>query len=261
MSDIRTRGMIVASAAAVFTAAGTAMVFFWSYGPLLEAAQAHDKPDAARLLTYIFPMLTDLGLVSAALWGAAAAGFFAKHRWAGPVASLAALLGLMNGFVSIPPTASNGLFPMGLPALFLPVVVCYFLLCHWVLCLRGRALAIALVGACAFVFTFMMGIACTHRILSGWGDIYIFSQRVHFLLAISWAVFQVAFFGERHWAVPLGMGVSFAVATIGLPLAVSDSLALGRPSMFFLSPAVALLMWWLIRPHNRLMKNQAVCDS
>lgn len=228
---------------ALTTIAGSLYVFFHDYPIVREVVGARGEQTTYALLGFLFPLLSDLGMVSAALWIIAAAGLYRTRPWAASVVSAAALAGLIATFMPIPPTIGRGhIFPSTV-VMALPAVVAGFLFtARRSLGLPWKVILLGGCGLIAGLFCFIIGVASTHRFLDGHGLVYVFAQRLHWMLLLGWLAFVAGWFSRRPWALVLGMGLASVTALVGTPVCVADSMLLGRFSAFGVTPVFAALL-------------------
>ncbi len=228
---------------AVTTIAGALYVFFHDFPLIREVVLASGDPVTYRLLGFLFPALSDLGMISAALWITAAVGIRRARPWAAGVVAAAAVTGAIATFMPIPPTVGRGHFFPSTVAMALPALAAGLLVVSRKgLRLEWKVIAFGCGGVIAGLFCFIIGIASTHRLLEGLGSVYVFAQRLQWLLLLGWLSFVIGLFSRRAWARPLGLGLAFATAAIGAPVCVADSMHLGRFSAFGVTPIFAALL-------------------
>jgi hypothetical protein len=238
--------------AGIITGGGTAFVFYYGYEPILQAMIAADMPESYKMVSFIFPVVTDLGLGATILWAFAAAGFFKHREWAYQIALVGCVMSFLPGFLPLPAMASQGLFPPSPFLVFLPNVLFFFLLTRRIRQVPGWVVTISFLAALSMIWAFINGMACTHRMFEGRGVIYVFSQRIHFVIAAGWCVYSLALLTRRRWAQWLGIATAFAALLFGTPLAIMDMMALGRFSFFGVSPIFgAILMTLMILRKSR----------
>ncbi len=249
----------LAAAMGAVAAAASAWVFFHDFPAVLAVVEAAGEQHTATLLSWVYPLISDLGVIGAVLWVVAAVGLWGRKAWAAAVVGAALTLGLMSGFMPVPPTASRGVFPSSALTLLLPVLVVYPSVARRGLRLPWRVVLLGLAVAFATQLSFMNGIASTHRLLDGWGLVYAWAQRIHWLIMAGWMVVQVALHIRRRWVFPLGIGLGLAGLLVGAPVATVDSVTLGRFSLFGLAPLWSLAMLitflrWHTREHPRIAR-------
>ncbi len=239
-------GTWLSAAAALTGAAGSTLTFMLTYEPVLRAMAANGKPTGVTVVTYLFPLLTDLGLVGAFLWAVAAAGFRGGRAWALQVGLVACGLNVFSGFMPMPPTVSNHLFPLSAVLVLVPNLLFGLLLTRWVGRVPWAVAALLLLAVLAMCFSLINGIASTHRMLQGRGLVYILTERLHLLTAAGWLAFAAALLARRAWARSWATSGGLLAVCIGAPLGLADSLALGRFSLFAVSPLFSLLLVLLL---------------
>ncbi len=231
-----------AGAAALSCLAGSAAWFLYAYSRVLSGFEAADMPEARTLITWLFPALSDLGMVAGAMWIAAAAGTRRREAWAPPVAMVAGALALISGMFPTFPSVRLGIFPLAPLAVALPNLALLCLVLGRGAGLPRRRVGLAVMIAFAALFTFIIGVASTHRILSHRGDLYTMVQRPHFMLCVGWIAAAAALVAGAGWARWAGLILAALSVLLGAPVAVNDSVALGRFSMFGVSPIYAAVV-------------------
>jgi hypothetical protein len=263
-SDEKTKeGAWMAVIAAIISGVGTALVFLLGFDAVRDALLASENAEGHRMFVFVFPALTDIGIGAAILWAVAAWGFFKHKIWSHQVALTGCVLCLLTGFIPMLPMAGHGIFPLSPFFVFLPNVIFFFLLTRRIRCVPGWVVALAFLGALGILWSFINGMASTHRMFQGSGVIYIFSERLHFFIAAAWAVFSLALVARKCWAPDMGIAVACTAIIFGTPLTIVDIISLGRFSFFGVSPIFGLLMLilMLLRPPRRAMKQWSSDNS
>jgi hypothetical protein len=127
--------------------------------------------------------------------------------------------------------------------IFWPNLILYFLLMKLVGRLSwGRTLLGLLAGA-TFIFCFMNGVASWSRIITIGSHIFVAVQRLNWVAFIGWGVVTVGILiRPKDWMRVLGLAAGFLELVVGIPLAVSTTISLGRFSMFSLGPIFSLVL-------------------
>lgn len=220
---------------------GSLYLFVDGYEPLIEAEFAAGSPSEAFVVTYVFPLLTDLGSLAAVGLLVAAYGFFSHRGWAWFVAVTSTVVGLMPNFFQMIPPVSRGLFPVHV-YLFVPFLLMYCFLLIYVRPVGGLHFAVSFFTGIAYVLTFMNGIAGINRIVEIGSPIYVATQQLNWASAVCWAVFTVALLYRARWVLPVGLAAGLLGIVGGTPLAVLSTLSKGRFSMFTPAPALSLVL-------------------
>ena len=233
-------GTVLALVGAVLGIAGTYLIFLNWYTPALSAEAA--EPGCEILLKYLMPALSDFGILAGVLYAVSAYGFFTAAGWAFPLVVIANVLALQGSwFINVPFMAAS--MPPVYFIIFWPNLILYFLLMKLVGRLSwGRTLLGLLAGA-TFIFCFMNGVASWSRIITIGSHIFVAVQRLNWVAFIGWGVVTVGILiRPKDWMRVLGLAAGFLELVVGIPLAVSTTISLGRFSMFSLGPIFSLVL-------------------
>lgn len=241
MKERTTAGAIISLVGALVGIAGVLVAFLLAYQPTIDVELAAGRPDEATIVRYVFPFLSDIGIIAGVLWAVAAYGFFQKERWAWTAAIIANVASLLTGFFGMIPALSRGLFPMFL-VVFLPNLVTYLLLLGYVRRVDLKIILLSFLSGITYVLAFMNGVATTDKIILTGKPFLIAVQRINWVAAAAWAVFTVALVLQKKWAKPVGLGAGLMTLIAGVPLAIYSTLQEGRFSMFSPAPLLALLL-------------------
>ena len=233
-------GTVLALAGAVLGIVGTYLIFLNWYTPALSAEAA--EPGCEILLKYLMPALSDFGLLAGVLYAVSAYGFFTAAGWAFPLVVIANVLALQGSwFINVPFMAAS--MPPVYFIIFWPNLILYFLLMKLVGRLTwGRTLLGLLTGG-TFIFCFMNVVASWSRIITIGSHIFVAVQRLNWVAFIGWGVVTVGILiRPKDWMRVLGLAAGFLELVVGIPLAVSHTISLGRFSMFSLGPIFSLVL-------------------
>ena len=189
---------------------------------------------------YVMPVVNDIGIIGGVLWAVAAFGFFHKEKWAWSTALLANVLSLLSFFMLIP-ALSRGISPI-YTLVFIPNIIAFFLLLAYVRKIDTKIILISTVAGMAYVMAFMNGVAATDQMLSGGDVIFIVGQRLNWIGAILWGSFVIALLNRNKWSLQLGLSAALLTLVAGIPLGIVTSLQSLKFSMFFLAPALSLIL-------------------
>jgi hypothetical protein len=233
-------GGILATLGAILGIGGTFIVFFNWYERALTAEAA--EPGCEILLKYLFPALSDLGIVAGVLYAVSAYGFFTAARWAFPVVVVANVLALQGSwFINVPMMAAD-LPPVFFP-IFWPNVILFFLFMRVVGKVPWSRTILGFVTGMAFVFTLMNGVASWSRILTIGTPLYTLVQRAHWISMIGFGVITVGILlRPKEWMRVVGLAAALLELVVGIPLAIATTVDLGRFSLFSLAPIFSLLL-------------------
>ena len=118
-------GGVLAAIAAIIGIVGHFILFFQWYQIGMHAESA--EPGCEILLKTIHPLLANLGLLAAALFGVSSYGYFLKKKWAFLFSVVGIILALLGSFFINIPFAAADLPPVYM-ILFVPYLIIYFLL-------------------------------------------------------------------------------------------------------------------------------------
>ena len=223
---------------------------FWIFLNWYERGMAAEaaEPGCEILLKYIQPAIADLGILGGVLFAVGAYGFLTSKRWAFLVSVIAIVLALQGSWFINVPYMSAGLPPVYFP-LFWPYLVVYFLLIVFVGQVSWRRTLLGLLSGMAYVFCLMNGIASLSRIITVGAPLFSLVQRLHWVAMIGWGVVTVGIIIQpREWMRVLGLSAGLLELVVGIPLAYSTAISLGRFSLFSLAPIcsailVGLILW------------------
>jgi hypothetical protein len=229
----------------VLGAATSLYLFVTGWKRIIAAEIAAGSPTEAVIVTYVFPMLTDLEIIAGIGLLVAAYGFATRKNWAWLVGVASSVIGLMPSFFQMIPPLSRGLFPAHIVT-YLPYLFMYCLLLLYVRPVGGKIFILSFLAGVTYVLTFMNGIASIERILSTGLPVYVPSQQLNWVAAIAWAVFSVAVVFRKKWALPLGLGAGLLGALAGTPLGLLSTLTKGGLSMFYPAPILNLFLFLIL---------------
>ena len=233
-------GAVLALIGAVLGIAGTYLIFLNWYTPALTAEAA--EPGCEILLKYLMPALSDFGILAGVLYAVSAYGFFTAAGWAFPVAVIANILALQGSwFINVPFMAA------GMPPIYFTIffhnLLLYFLFMRSVGKVPWNRTLIAAVTGMAFIFCFMNGVASWSRILTIGAHLFVIVQRLNWIAFIGWGIVTAGILlHPREWMRVIGLAAGFLELVVGIPLAISTTIGLGRFSMFSLGPIFSLIL-------------------
>jgi hypothetical protein len=233
-------GSILAVVGSLLGIFGTYLIFLNWYTPALTAEAA--EPGCEILLKYLMPALSDFGLLAGVLYAVGAYGFFTSRTWAFPVAVIANMLAIQGSwFINVPFMAAS--MPPIYFTIFIPNLVIYFILTKVVGNLTWSRTLLGLLAGGAFILCFMNGVASWSRILTIGDHIFVAVQRLNWVAFIGWGVVTGGILlSPKPWTRVLGLAAGFLELVVGIPLAVSTTISLGRFSMFSLGPIVSFIL-------------------
>lgn len=254
----RTLGLTIAVIGALLGLIGTLVLFVRWYDPVIEAEHMAGRPDEGLIVQYIFPALSDIGVIAGVLWALAAYGFAARRNWAWTLAVVANVMALQSSFFPMIPPVTRDL-PPATALIFVPNLLFYLLLLTLVRPVSARTLIIGLLSGIAMVLSFMNGVASTNKMIVEGAAIFTAVQRLNWVAALGWGIFTVGILVKpAAWVRWLGLGAGLLELTAGLPLGIKTAAASGRFSMFLPAPllSLALLILLLLPVGRRLPERQ-----
>jgi hypothetical protein len=233
-------GTILALIGAVLGIVGTYLIFLNWYTPALTAEAA--EPGCEILLKYLMPALSDFGILAGVLYAVSAYGFFTAAGWAFPLVVIANVLALQGSwFINVPFMAAS--MPPIYFIIFWPNLILYFLLMKIVGRLSWSRTLLGLFSGMAFIFCFMNGVASWSRIITIGSHIFVIVQRLNWIAFIGWGVVTVGILlRPKEWVRVLGLAAGFLELVVGIPLAVSTTVSMGRFTLFSLGPILSILL-------------------
>jgi hypothetical protein len=232
-------GAILTLVGAVGGVIGTILLFVNWYETLLTGCA---EPACDILLTYVMPALSDLGILAGVLYALSAYGFATRRSWAFRIAVIANVLALQGSFFLNIPLAAADMPPVYF-ALFLPNLVLYVLITWLVGRLPWGRTLLGLFTGMAFVLCMMNGVASSNKMITNGAPIFFAMQRLHWVSMIGWGVATVGILlGPRDWVRMVGLGAALLELVVGIPLAISTTIDLGRFSMFSVAPLLSLVL-------------------
>jgi hypothetical protein len=238
-----TLGMVIASLGALLGIVGTLLLFVRWYEPVMAAEVAVGRPDEGIIVQYIFPVLSDIGVIGGVLWALAAVGFGLRKSWAWTLGVIANVLALQGSFFPMIPPVTRGLPPAN-ALVFVPNLIFFVLMLQVVRRLDWRVLAIGLLSGIAMVLSFMNGVASTNKmIVSGGAALFVAVERLNWVAALGWGVFTVLLITKpRSWVRWIAFGAALLELTAGLPLGIATAIEEGGFSMFLPAPLLSLAL-------------------
>jgi len=250
-------GLIVAGVGAIICIIGTLLLFTRWYDAVIAAELAAGRPDEAIIVQYIFPFLSDLGVLAGIFWAIAAHGFGTRRQWAWSVAVIANVLALQSSFFPMIPPVTRDLPPYS-GLIFLPNLALYGVLLGVVRRVDWRITVVGLFSGIAMVLSFMNGVASTDKIIVTGLSLFVAVQRLNWIAAIGWGIFTAALLIKpAEWVRVVGIGAAILEIAVGLPLGIATALEAGRFSMFLPAPLLSLaLLTLLLLPWGRQIAPQ-----
>ncbi len=238
MKDKNVLGGILASIAALMGIIGHFVIFlnWYQISQHLKSAE----PGCEILLKYIFPIMTDFGILGGVLFAVSAYGFFTKKNWAFFLSVVALVLALLGSwFINVPFLAAGE--PPIYFLLFWPYLLLWFLFLRLVGKVSWSVTLVSLVTGVAYIFCWMNGVASTSRMVTIGTPIFTLVERLHWVAMIGWAVVTVGIvMKSKEWMRVIGVTAATTELVVGIPLTIATGEQLGRFSLFALGPIACL---------------------
>lgn len=237
-----TLGLYIASVGAVLGIVGTLILFVRWYDPVMTAELVAGRADEKTIVEYIFPALSDIGVIAGVLWALAAYGFGTRKPWAWAVGVTANVMALQSSFFPMIPPVTRGL-PPATAIVFVPNLIFFVLMLRVVRHVDWPVFAVSLLSGMALVLSFMNGVASTDKIIVTGAPIFVAVQRLNWVAALGWGIFTVALIlSPAAWVRLLGLGAGLLELAAGLPLGLITAMEAGRFSMFLPAPLLSLVL-------------------
>ncbi len=220
---------------------GTTLLFVnWYEITLRDCAE----PACDILLAYVMPALSDLGILAGVLYAVSTYGFLTHKSWAFPLAVISNVLALQGSFfLNIPLVAAD--MPPVYFSVFLPNVILYVLIMWLVGRLPWGRTLLGLFTGMTFVLCLMNGIASSNKMITNGAPIFFAMQRLHWVSMIGWGVATVGILVRPTDSMRIvGLAAALLELVVGIPLAVSTTIDLGRFSMFSVAPILSMLLFF-----------------
>ncbi|MBN1249814.1 MAG: hypothetical protein JXC32_19285 [Anaerolineae bacterium] len=247
-------GLALAVIGALLCIFGTLAVFMRWYHPVMGAEVAAGRPDEKTIVQYVFPALSDIGVIAGVLWALAALAFGMRKPWAWTLGVVANVMALQSSFFPMIPPVTRGLPPAN-AIIFVPSLVSFVLMLTLVRKVDWWVLVISLFSGIAMVLSFMNGVASTDKIIVTGASLFVAVQRLNWIAALGWGVFTVGLIVKPvDWVRWVGRGAATLELVAGLPLGIVTAAEAGRFSMFLPAPLLsgALLILLLLPLGTRL---------
>jgi hypothetical protein len=233
-------GGIVAAIAAIIGIVGHFILFFQWYQIGMHAESA--EPGCEILLKTIHPILANMGLLAAALFGVSSYGYFTKKRWAFLLSVIGIVLALLGSFfINIPFAAAN--LPPVYMILFVPYLLIYLAMNVLVEKISWKRTILAMVVGICYIFCWMNGVSSTSRIITHGNDIFVLVQKLHWVAMVGWGIVTAGILIKpREWQRVLGLVSGLLELIVGIPLTIATAMDLGRFSLFGLAPILSLVL-------------------
>lgn len=246
-------------------AAGLLLFYFIAktYNPVIDIHVGEGRSDEGNTVRIVYAVLGWWGTATGALWAAVLYGFLKKENWAWFWGAAAATIQLLAGFFPMIPALDGGL---STPTLV--VFVLAALLWFGMLVIGGipkRIIALTFIAGLAYVLTFIDGVAPISKYQTSqgfWNGVYAVSQQVNWWGAAAWAVFILAIFKRKDWAIPVGIFAASMSIIGGYPMGINNVFEVQRFSMFLPAPLLSTgLLIFLLLPSTQRMLTAWISSS
>lgn len=229
----------------------TPVLFMDLYIPLMEAEAAlgGSALGCEAVVVFIFPFISDLGVVAGALYFVAGIGFLSDDKRAFSIAIVANVLALQSSFWPIIPLLVTSLPPL-FAIVFLPNILMFFLFMGPVGRKSGKLTLLALIMGMAWVLAFMNGVASTNRLVvlndQPIVSMFVAAQRLNWIASIGFGVATIGLaLNPKEWVRKVGLGAAIIEVVIGYPSGIYSPFG-GGFSMFLLAPIMATIVLVLL---------------
>ena len=276
MDNNQRLGFILSSLGAIVGIIGGLTIFVLTYEVYMwaEANNILAEEGCKVIIEEILPIISDLSIIGGLLFALSAYGFFTNENWSVSLAIVGNTLCLLAGFWPTIPAMQMGLPPVwGL--IFLPNLVIFLIMTHYVEGIPWITVIFALLTGIAYVMCFLNGVASTNRMklylpyglshedaISLWDPlvgidptglesptgtihaVFIGLQRVNWVSSIGWAITTVGILRRptKDWVRIVALGSGILAVFVGYPVAIASSLSFGRFSMFFMAPILSTVL-------------------
>ncbi|MHA1227120.1 MAG: hypothetical protein ACTSPV_10305 [Candidatus Hodarchaeales archaeon] len=237
-------GFVMSLIGAVLGIVGGMILFLLTYEPYIAAELANLGEEGCDIIIRDFlPIISDLAVIGGVLFLVAVYGFFTNEEWSVSLAVVGNTLCLLAGFWPTIPAMQMGLPPLW-GIIFLPNLIIFLLMTHYVEDIPWITVIFALLTGIAYVMCFLNGIASTNRMTTvGW-PIFKGLQRVNWIAAIGWGIVTIGVLrrANKDWVRILALGSAILGVVAGYPLATASSISFNKISMFFMAPVLCTVL-------------------
>jgi hypothetical protein len=248
MKDKSALGSILSFIGAALGIFVTPLLFMYLYEPLI-AAEAALPGDSAigceTVVVFIFPFISDLGIVAGVLYALSGIGFISGDKKTYMIAIIANVLALQASFWPIIPLIVTGLPPL-YALLFVPNLIIFFLLVGKVGRKPAKTTLFALITGMAWVLAFMNGVASTNRLVvlndEPIVSLFVAAQRLHWVASVAFGITTIfLILNPKDWVRRVGLGAGIIEIVVGYPSGMFSPFG-GSFSMFLLAPMIATIV-------------------
>ena len=259
MKENRTLGAILSIIGALLGVFGTIYLFMNWYVPSMNFEAG--EPGSEILLKYIFPALSDVGILAGVIYAVSAYGFISGASWAFTTSVIAIVLALpASWFINVPFMAAGQ--PPIFFSIFFPNLILYLLFMKVVRRISWGRTLLGLFTGMAIITCMMNGIASWNRIIKVGAPLFILVQRLNWVAMIGWGIVTAGLMlRPKGWMRILGIGAGLMELVVGFPLGFVTAGTLGRFSMFLLAPIIStglLLLFLAPNAWNRITGSEVL---
>jgi hypothetical protein len=258
MKENRALGAILSIIGALLGVFGTIYLFMNWYFPSMSFEAA--EPGCEILLKYLFPALSDVGILAGIIYAVSAYGYISGGSWAFSTSVIALVLALpATWFLNVPFMAADQP-PIFFP-LFFPNLIMFFLFMKSVRRFSWKRTLLVMFTGVAFIMCMMNGIASWSRIITIGAPLFILVQRLNWVAMIGWSIVTAGIMlRPKGWMRILGIGAGLLELVVGIPMGLATAGTLGRFSLFLLAPIISaglLLLFFQPKTWKRITESES----
>ncbi|MFX0057556.1 MAG: hypothetical protein ACFE85_11310 [Candidatus Hodarchaeota archaeon] len=221
----------------------TPIFFMILYEPMIVGELDLGTPSGlgcAVVVEYIFPIVSDIGIIGGILYLLSVIGFLQEDKKAFTLAITGNVLALLCAFWPIVPAIITSQPPLFVLIFFVNLII-YFLLMGPVGRSSGKTTLFGLIVGMALVLSFMNGVAATNRIVAlGW-PLFVAFQRLNWIATIGFGITTIAIaLRPKEWARKVGLGAAILEAVAGFPAGFFSPF--DGFSLFLLGPILSVVV-------------------
>ena len=237
--------------------AGALCLYFLAetYNTVIHTHFAAGQWEESNTVRFVYAVLGWLGTAAGALSVSVLWGFLKKQDWAWFWGAVAATILLLAGFFSMIPAMDSGL-PVPTMWVFLLAAIMWF----GMLFIGGvnwKIIGLTFTAGLAYVLTFIDGVAPLSKFQTTfqqaetfiqntsafWNGMYVILQQVNWWGAAAWAIFILAAFKRKSWAIPVGIFAAVMSMIGGYPMGIHNVAEVQRFSMFLPAPILSTVLF------------------
>jgi len=252
MKEKSVLGAIFSILGAILGMLVTPFFFIYLYEDLIlaEASLGGSALGCEAVVVFIFPFISDLGVIAGVLYVLSAIGFITGDKKAFMIAIIANVLALQSSFWPIIPLLVTGMPPLFV-IIFLPNIIIFFILMKSVRKLPMKTTLFALLTGMAWVLAFMNGVAATNRLVvlndvRYYVALFIAAQRLNWAASIGWGVVTIGIaLYPKEWVRKVALASAVLEVVVGFPSGAFSPFG-GGFSMFLLAPMISAMLLLLV---------------